>query len=238
MQLAYMLGGGSPVIKRYKMNSAVIAGAAVIRPTEGSTETGLLTSTATGMANAIGVVVDQGENNNGGPNTVYSTTDRTVNTECVYGIVINPDAVWRMLMVGSAANAAVRSTAVDVASTDGLTVKSAFDYNSPDMDGGVVWYTSGAYVGQSRKITSTAATAITVIHPFSGASDAVGDTFQACDYSIGTLGVTTSTNLLNARVDIAATGAELVTVDHELNGTTDSFLHMMLEDHVFAGQVT
>ena len=239
MQHAYNVGGGQVCIKRYKMASAVVAGAPVIQGTEGGADTGIITSTTTSLANALGVVVDQGENNGeGGPNTTYSTTVRTVGSECVYGVIINPDSVWRALMVGSAANAAVRSTAVDVASTDGLTVKSAFDYNSPDMDGGVVWYTSGAYVGQSRKITSTAATAITVIHPFSGSADAVGDLFQAIDYFTATLGVTLSTNLLNVRVDIAATGGAAVVVDHELNGTGNSFLHIMLQDHVFAGQVT
>jgi hypothetical protein len=238
MQHAYSLGGGTIVIKRYKVNSAVAAGVIVMRQAEGGAATGLITSTTTSAADAVGVVVDQGENNAGGPNSVYSTTDRTVGSECVYGVIVNPDAVWRILMVGGAANEAVRSTAVNVASTDGLTVKSAFDYNSPDMDGGVVWYTSGAYVGQSRKITSTSSTAITVIHPFSGSADAVGDTFQAADYFTANLGITLSTDLLNARVDLAATGAELITVDTELNGTRDSYIHAMLEDHVFAGQAT
>ena len=56
MQLAYMLGGGSAVIKRYKMNSAVAVGAVVIRGTEDGATTGLSTSTTVSMADAaVGV---------------------------------------------------------------------------------------------------------------------------------------------------------------------------------------
>jgi hypothetical protein len=42
-----------------------------------------------------------------------------------------------------------------------------------------------------------------------------------------------STNLLNVRGDIAATGAEARCVDLILNGRTNSSLELMISDHIF-----
>jgi hypothetical protein len=103
------------------------------------------------------------------------------------------------------------------------------------MDEGTVWYNSGANGGASRKITSTTTTlTVTVIVPF--AANRVGDNFMTIDYAQGQVtGVTMSTNLQNVRGEIAATGTtNAATVDLELNGTTDSYLHLVQLNHAFA----
>jgi hypothetical protein len=230
MQLGYLLNGGTPVIKKYKMAAGLAAGIIVLVPAAGAT--GLSTSTTTSWAASVGLTMDAILS--AGQPVTYSTTQGAV--EYLQSVVINPDAVLRSLMVGSAANAAVELRTVGTASSNGLTAVGTAgetDPSSPDMDEGSVWYVSGANGGASRKITSTTTTlTVTVVMPFAG--NKIGDRFSTIGYTVGTVGgVTQSTNLLNTRVDIAATGAASVVVDLELKGNTDSYLHLVATDHAF-----
>ena len=106
------------------------------------------------------------------------------------------------------------------------------------MDEGTVWYTSGNNGGASRKITSTTTTlTVTVIMPF--AANAIGNRYSTIPYSPGnTAGVTMTTDLQNVRAEIAATGATAACVDLELNGNTNSSMHLLPMDSIFAGQLT
>ena len=239
MQLAYLIGGGATHYKKYKVAAGHAAGIVVLRPAEGAT--GVSTSTTTSVEDAMGVVVDLGNASTvatgSGGAIAYSTTQG--DPEAVYSVIINPDAVWRMLMVGSATNAALTQNTVTTAMTDGLSVTdSAGAFNSPDMDDGMVWYTAGTNAGQSRVITSSAATAVTVVMPFLY-DDAVGDTFIVIPFNPGMFGATLSTNLLNVRQDAAlGSDAAFAHVDVELNGRSDSYLHGMIADHMFSGTTT
>jgi hypothetical protein len=229
MQFGYLLSGGAPVIKKYKMAAGHAAGIIVLVPAAGAT--GLSTSTTTSWAASVGLTMDAILS--AGAPVAYSTTQGAV--EHMQSVIINPDAVLRALLVGSAANAALETRTVGTASSNGLTVVGTTgdtDPSSPDMDEGTVWYSSGSNGSASRKITSTTTTlTVTVVMPF--AANRVGDRYHTVDYTVGTPGVTMSTNLQNVRGELAATGAEAICVDLELRGATDSYLHLLATDHAF-----
>lgn len=229
MQFEYLLGGGTPTIKKYKMAAGHAAGIVVLVPA--AEATGLSTSTTISFDDAVGVTLDAILS--AGSPVAYSTTQG--NVEHLQSVIINPDAVFKALMVGSAVNAAIEQRTVGTASSNGLTVVGTAgetDPSSPSMDEGTVWYNSGANGGASRKITSvTTPLTVTVVVPF--AANRIGDKFITIDYTPGTKGVTMSTDLKNVRVDIAATGAAAYIVDLILNGPSDSSLELVLNDHIF-----
>ena len=235
MQAAYGLSGGKLTIKKYKMAAAHAAGILVIRGAEAAT--GLTTSTTTGAADTVGLTLDQGLDQ-GDPISTYSTTQG--DPECVYSVCVNPDLVVRALLVRTAASGSMLLSTVTTAASNGLTATSTTaavaDFGSPDCDEGMIWYTSGGAASQSRVVTGTAATVVTVVMPF--AANAVGDQFLVTPFNVGRASATFSTNLLNVRGDLAQTGAAWMTVDLELNGSTNSYVHGMSADHVFSGVST
>ena len=235
MQAAYGLSGGKLTIKKYKMAAAHAAGIFVIRGAEAAT--GLTTCTTTGAADTVGLTLDQGLYQ-GAPISTYSTTQG--DPETVYSVCVNPDLVVRALLVGTAASGGMLRSYITTAASNGLTATSTTgnvaDFSSPDCDEGMIWYTSGNAANQSRVVTSTAATVVTVIVPF--AANAVGDEFLVTPFNVGIASATFSTNLLNVRGDLAQTGAAWMTVDHELNGYANSYVHGMSADHVFSGVST
>ena len=235
MQAAYGLSGGKLTVKKYKMAASHAVGILVIRGAEGAT--GLTTSTTTGAADTVGVTLDQGLYQ--GNTVAYSTTQG--DPEALYSVCVNPDLVLRALLVGTAASGVMPTSIITTAASNGLSLTSttaAVDYTSPDCDEGIVWYTSGGNANQSRWVTaSTSATVLTVVVPF--APNAVGDTFLVTPLQVAfTAQLTFSTNLLNVRGDLAPTGAAAITVDHELNGASNSYIHIMSADHVFSGTST
>jgi len=231
MEFAYLLGGGTPTIKKYKMAAGHAAGIIVLVPAADAT--GLTTSTTTGMVDAVGLTLDA-ILSQGAP-VAYSTTQGAV--EHLQSVIINSDAVFKALLVGSAANAVLETRTVGTASSNGLTVVGTTgdtDPSSPDMDEGTVWYASGSNGGASRKITSTTTTlTVTVIVPFS--ANRIGDKYHTADYTPGTEGVTLSTNLQNVRGEIAATTGRMSCIDLNLNGAGNSSLELILTDHIWSG---
>lgn len=233
MKFHYLLSGGTPIVKKYKMAAAMAAGIVVIIPA--SNATGLTTSTTTSFAKAMGVTLDAILS--ASQPVAYSTVQGQV--EFLQSVLISPDAVFRTLMVGSAAGAAVEERTVGTASSNGLTIVGTTgdtDPSNPDMDEGTAWYASGGSgggnAGASRKITSTTTTlTVTVIMPF--ATNAVGQKYHTIAYSPGQKAVTMSTDLKNLRVDIAKAGADARVVDLELNGKDNSYAHLHISDNVF-----
>ena len=235
MQFGYLLSGSAPVIKKYKSAAGHAAG--ILLTVSAAGATGVSTTTTTSWVDSVGLALDG--NVAQGANVSYSTTQNAV--EYLQSVIINPDAVLRALMVGSAVSAALENRTVGTASSNGLTVVGTTgdtDPSSPDMDEGTVWYTAGSNGGASRKITSTTTTlTVTVVMPF--AANRIGDRYVTIPYSPGNkAGVTLTTDLLNVRCEIAATGATAVVVDLELKGNTDSYLQLLPMDSVFAGQIT
>jgi len=240
MQFTHLLSGGTPVIKKYKAAAALAAGIIALQPAANAT--GISTSTTTSWVNSIGLTLDA-ILKLGSP-VAYSTTQGA--DEYLQSVIINPDAVLRALMVGSATNASLEQRVVGAASSNGLTVVGTAgmtDPSSPDMDEGTVWYNGvGSNGGISRRITSTTTTlTVTVIMPF--AANKIGDNYITVPYSVGMTGtsgaiLTMSTNLKNVRAELAVTGATAAVVDLELNGVADSYLHVLQMDHIFANNIT
>jgi hypothetical protein len=192
------------------------------------------TSTTTSAANALGLLLDNGLDKaiNPGNTISYSTTQG--DPEAVWGVIVDPNAILRAQMVTGATGTSVTAESITTAASNGLTLTAtgAADFTSPEKDEGTVWYISGSNVGKSRKITSTAATVLTVIVPF--AANAIGDTFGSCGAGIGLQFVTFTTDLTKVRTDAVNTsGAAMCVLDFELNGTGDSYVHLTYGDSVW-----
>lgn len=228
MQYIGNFSGSTPVIKKYKSSAAMVTGIVVVRSASNASGQ-ISTSTTTTATDSLGLLIDNG--NYLGDSVSYSTTQGA--TEAVWSVIVNPDQILRAQMVTGATGTSITQDTIATASSNGLTFVGGTSVASPDMDEGIVWYTSGTNVGKSRKITSTGATVTgTVIVPF--AANAVGDTFCYAGVNIGLTGVTLTTDLRNVRADIAvSTGASLTCLDLELNGAADSFIHLVLGDQVW-----
>lgn len=228
MKFAYFLSSSTPVIKRYKASAAQAIGTIVLRSAGGASGQ-MSTSTTTSFADAIGIIVDNGIA--AGTPLTYSATQGA--DEAVFGVVVNPDMVLRAQMVTGATGTGITEDTVATAVSNGLTVVGGTSVASPDMDEGMIWFTSGSNVGKSRKITSTSSVTATVIVPFPYAS-AVGDKFVYAGVNIGLTGVTLTTDLKNVRADIAvSTGASATCIDLELGPANDSWVHLVLGDQVW-----
>jgi len=225
MQYFGNLSSSTPIIKRYKASAALAEGIIVIRSAGGASGQ-MSTSTPTSIAAALGLVVDNGMQAAAGGPITYSATQGA--DEAVFGVIVNPDQILRAQMVTGATGTGITADTIVTASSNGLTFVGGTSVASPDMDEGIVWYTSGRNVGKSRKITSTGATVTgTVIVPF--AANAVGDTFCYAGLNIGLQGCTLTTDLKNVRTDIAvSTGATFSILDMELAGANDSYVHLTL----------
>lgn len=229
MQYMGNMSGSAPVIRKFKASATgYLAGIVMLRSAANASGQ-MSTSTTTSTADALGLLIDNA-NPVTGETLTYSTTQGA--EEAVYSVLINPDAILRAQMVTGATGTAITGDTIATASSNGLTAVGGTSVASPDMDEGILWYTSGANVGKSRKVTSTSSVTATVIVPF--AANAVGDTFCYAGVNLGLQGVTLTTDLKNVRTDIAiATGATLTCVGLELNSRTDSYIQLMIADHVF-----
>lgn len=228
MQFMGTLSSSTPVIKKYKASATGYVQGIVMLRSAGNASGQMSTSTTTSFADAIGLLADNG--NNAGSSITYSTTQG--DPEAVFGVIVNPDMMLRALMVTGATGSSITADTIVTAASNGLTAVGGTSVASPDMDEGILWYTSGANVGKSRKITSTSSVTATVIVPF--AANAVGDTYCYAGVNIGLTGVTLTTDLLKVRADIAvSTGASATCIDLELNGATDSYIHLVLGDQVW-----
>ena len=224
MKYAYNLSSSTPIIKKYKASAALAEGIIVLK-SAGNASGQMSTSTTTSIANALGLIVDNGMAAAAGGPITYSTTQGA--DEAVFGVIVNPDQVLRAQMVTGATGTGITADTIVTAASNGLTAVGGTSVASPDMDEGILWYTSGSNVGKSRKITSTSSVTATVLVPF--AANAVGDTYCYAGVNIGLQGVTLTTDLKNVRADIAvSTGATFSILDLELNGANDSFIHLTL----------
>lgn len=229
MQVSGYMGGGSPMIVRFKVSATgMTPGVIACAGPDGSSGEMIVTAT-TATANQIGTLIDAA-NSRTGETLTYSTTQGA--EEAIYSVIINPDQIIRGLMVTGATGTSITGDTIVTAASNGLTAVGGTSVASPDMDQGTIWYTSGANVGKSRKIGSTSSVTATVIVPF--AANAVGDTFCYAGISKGLQGITLTTDVQKFRADIAvATGVNVTTVHMELNGTGDSYAQVVLTDSVF-----
>ncbi len=231
MEAAGLLSGGTAVVKKYKVAASHLPGILVLR--SAANAAGVSVSTTTSAADTIGLVLNRNQALAQGGDVSYSTTQGT--DEAVYSVLVNPDLILRLLMSGGATeNTALTEHDITTASATGLTLTTTDDHSSPEMDEGIAWFTSGANVGQSRKITSTDTSSATVTVPFLN-DTVVGDLFIDAPYFPGASPkVQLSTLLTQADASIAVgTGAAISVIDLELNGARDSYVSGIAVDHVF-----
>lgn len=240
MNYAYDLAGAHsvPVLKKYQVaaSNSVLGLPYLIPAANGA---GVVLATTTGAADAIGVNVDAAG--------TYVTAQQSDNSDTarLTSIIINPLAVYRMLLSGGATEGtALTLYDVTTASAAGTAVTTGDDWTSPEFDEGTVWGYDGANAGKARKITSTSSTAATVTVAFP-LDTVVGDNFLRCPYNPGqTTTIQLTTALTQADASIAVgTGApfrvvELVLNDIGGNGRTSSYVLAVLGDHTFATRPT
>lgn len=237
MELAYTMSGAAPLMKKFQVNATVArAGVPLVIP--GAGNAGVVLATTTGAADMVGVNLDT---------ATYVTAQQTdgSSAERKITLVVNPDAVWRMLMSGGATeNTALTLQTVTTAATDGLSVTTAAEWSNPTFDEGFVWGYDGANAGQARKITSVSSTAGTVTVAFDQDTD-VGDNFLRCPYSPiqgTTIQLTTLLTQANASIAVG-TGAQFKTVElllRDINneGRTNSYVLAVSGDHVWGPRPT
>ena len=227
MQAAGLMSGGAPIIKKYKSSATGYIAGTMFIASAANASGYISVSTTTSWAAAMGLNVDGYALAVGAPLT-YSTVQG--DAEALSSLIVNPDLILRLLMVGSATNAVLVDNAVLTASTDGLTVTATNTMSN--LDEGTIWYTSGVNAGRSRKITSVAAAVATVISPFPG-DDAVGDIALAINAGPGQAGLTMGTNLLNLlqnNTALQGAGTTGRCLDLEINGNSNSYALMTIED--------
>ena len=239
-KLAYNMGPSNPVKKTFKIGTASLTTAGIPILVSQTAAGGVVAATTTGGVDCLGVTLDT---------AVYTTTQSATMVEGVVSVIINPDAVYQMLMSGSAsAGAALNLTTNSAASAAGtlITITTGdVAPNSPTMLDGVAYGISGNNAGVSRKITGVAATTATLVVPFPF-TIAVGDTFILSPFNIGGLSslggtsITLTTLLDQARGDLASTTAGFtsrhvdVYIDYQGAPRTNSFLYTMPFDGVFS----
>lgn len=228
-QVAQHINGGATYKKKYKLGATV--GRAGI-PCMMTTHNISTFSTTDGL-DAVGLSLDSG---------TYSATQG--DTEGIISLDIRPDAVISMFISGGATEGTALTTHTEASGESAGTTLTAATLAAVDMDGGLVWCISGANVGQSRTITTfSTSTSLVVTVPFLNDIDA-DDVFLVVPFnnhgdgagsgSDGTGWVQLTTNLYQANAAIVtATGAEVVVMDFELRGVSDSVVYFKLRDHIY-----
>lgn len=204
MNFAWDEIGGQTVMRRMKI-SATFATAGIYATVTADGGAGIVVGLRTTATSQVGVTVDTG---------TYSTTQG--DAEGRVQVITNPYAVYRLLMVGDEASAQLTLTTNSAADTGGTVVTITTGDpapNSPTMDEGTAVCVAGANLGQTRKITSVAATTATVTVPFLNDLVATTDQFILVPWTPDdTAGdnINLSLNFSNAQQNVGVgTGADM-----------------------------
>jgi hypothetical protein len=234
MEVAYTIGGGGLFLKNYMMEaSAINTGVPVLSDGDTANTSGVVPATTTSALNCIGLSVDT--------NRAASTLAQVAATGGDLGdgnnasfvkTCINPDAVFRAkLCQGQTEDVALTIVTQAAADTAGT------DPNGTFTDEAVIWGYTGANVGHYR----WADDANSVLMAFPN-DIAAGDTFlQALSCFIGAPDEGPTLTAAFTQVDAATASAgnnNFINVELELrdaseSGTTNSFVLMVAQDHIF-----
>lgn len=215
MEFHSLLNNGAPIIKKYQVNASVLnVGVPLLVP--GAGNAGLVLATTTGATSMVGINVDT---------ATYVTAQQTdgSSAERTIGIIVNPDALFRLLMSGGATeNTALSLQTETTGSTTGLLITTGAAWNSPTFDEGSAWGYDGANAGQVRKITAVDGTSGTLTVAFDR-DIAIGDRFLRAPYTPWqTNTIQLTTNLTQADVSIAVgTGGAFRTVELQCRDIND-----------------
>lgn len=231
MDLIGLMSGGAPVLRKFQVSaSATVLGVPWLAVA--SAEAGLNAPSTTAINDMVGCNIDL---------ATYATAQQSDGSdpEALITVIINPDAIWGILMSGGAASGTAESTrTVTSASTDGLTVTTGDDWSSPTVDEGVLWGTSGANVGQLRKVTSVSSTAATLTVALQN-DVAVGDVFSwapVCPFTLQTITLTTELDEFRQDVAVATNTAEVTCIGIHPNdwigGSRRPYGEFVVVDHI------
>jgi len=237
MELAHIMSGNAPKFVELQI-AATVGTVGVPLTIPAANGTGVVLATATSAANMVGCNIDtatyQAAQNSDGSDQAAAVT-----------VIYNPDAVWRARLSGGATSGtALTAQTVSTATTDGLDVTTGFDYNTTDVDEGVIWGLAGVNAGIVRKITSTGVTAATVIVAFPK-DHPVGDTFLHAPFfpfQSPTVTLTSAFDQVDCSVATSTSAAELVPIngfaDGNFAGASDSYIHLVAGDHALSNRPT
>lgn len=233
MEVAGLLSGGAPVLKKYQIAQSV-DNVGIPLLVSAAAEAGLDLPATAGFADVVGINLDT---------ATYVTAQQTDGTsaERTVTVVINPDAMVRVrLSGGSASGTALTRYTILTATTDGLDVTSSgVDFASPQFDEGAVWFYDGTNAKQIRRIVATSSAVITVANAFDRDHQA-GDTFIIAPFSpspTDSQDMTITTDFTEADASIAVgTGdpISLIQYQHEDlagDGTLKSYVIVNFPDH-------
>ncbi len=235
MELAYMLSGGAPVIKRYMAGTTIsTAGVPVLGAVDAGTdfasiEPMVATGTPTVSGSQIGLALDT--------TGTIAATGMTTDADLFVSVIINPDLVYRAKMNnGTTSGTALATTSPSSADSGGATLTGATTF-----DNGAVWGYTGTNVGQFRRSDDTSGSlAINFIN-----GTATTDTYLAvhgfpCGVEV------TSFESYDLTTDLTQIAAQMVivvqnnfaTVDMELrdatqDGASNSYYHLIANAHLF-----
>jgi len=232
MELAGFLHGGAPVIKKYQIAQTVSTIGIPLLASTGA-EAGLDEPTTANAADMVGINLDTA--------TYVTAQQSAFDAERTVSMIINPDAIFKILLSGGGtSNTALSTYAVTTATTDGLDVAST-NFGSNDMAAGSVWFFDGVNAGQKRKITSwTNATTADPTVAFDR-DHQVGDLAMVApvwpmEIDTATITLTATFEQMDASVAISTSAAEFVCIETILGtkadeGTTKSFILVVSSDH-------
>ncbi len=235
MELAYMLSGGAPVVKRYMAGTTIsTAGIPVLGAVDAGTdfasvEPMVATGTPTVSGSQLGLAIDT--------SGTVAATGIANDADLFVSVIINPDLVIRAKMNnGTTSNTALATTAPTSADSAGATLTGATTF-----DNGAVWGYTGTNVGSFRR--SDDASGSLAINFVNGT--ATTDTYLAvhgfpCGVEITNF---ESYDLTTDLTQSAAQTAIIVqdnfaTVDMELrdstqSGSSNSYYHLIANAHLF-----
>ncbi len=235
MELAYLLKGGAPVIKRYMAGTTIstagipLLGAVDAATDLGSVEPMVATGTPTVGGSQIGLCLDT--------SGTIAATGMTSDADLFVSVIINPDAVIRAKMNnGTTSGTALATTSSSSADSTGALLTGATTF-----DNGAVWGYTGSNVGSFRRTDDVSGSmAINFVNAI-----ATTDTYLAvhgfpCGVELGSF---ESYDLTTDLTQIAAQTAIVVqnnftTVDMELrdaeeDGASNSYYHLIANSHLF-----
>ena len=234
MELAYMLSGGAPVIKKYMAGTTIsTAGIPVLGAVDAGTDFAsvepAVAATATNNGSQVGLCLDT--------SGTVAATGMTNDADLFVSVVINPDAVLRAKMNnGATSGTALATTSPTSADSGGATLTGATTF-----DNGAVWGYTGPNVGSFRRADDDSGSlSINFVN-----GTATTDTYVAvhgfpCGVELTSF---ESYQLTSDLTQIIAQTAVVdmdnyATVDMELrtaseNGTTNSYYHLIANSHLF-----
>ena len=235
MEVAYMLSGGAPVVKRYMAGTTIsTAGVPVIGAVDAGTDLGSVevpgASTAITIGQQVGLCIDT--------SGTVAATGITDNNDLFVSVIINPDLVYRARMNnGTTSGTALATTSPTSADSTGATLTGATTF-----DNGAVWGYTGTNVGSFRRAddalgslsinfvngTSTDDTYLAV-HGFPCGIEVTN--FESYDMTTDLTEIVAQTTVIDQD--------NYCTVDMELNdsssnGNLRSYYHLIANNHHFA----